>query len=33
MSDYLTKEATVVNTSDDDIDIDVEVDDVQPIEE
>jgi RecA/RadA recombinase len=31
MSDYLVKEAQVVNTSDEDID--VEVDDIQPIEE
>jgi hypothetical protein len=31
MSDYLVKEATVVNTSDEDVDLDV--DELQPIEE
>jgi RecA/RadA recombinase len=33
MSDYLVKEATVVNTSDSEVDIEADVDEVQPIEE
>jgi len=33
MSDYLEKEKSVVNTSDEDVNEDVDVDDLQPVEE